>query len=147
MAFLLLLRDYRTKTSRFVRKALQEEDEDFCLRAAYALGQIGHAAVPARIEAALQEDVQQVGSQADFKSWTQVGGGAYALGRMGPAAVPTLIERLHGEDKRVRIQAAYALGHMGHDAMDARPHLIKALQDEDDEVRNLAAIALRQIGS
>jgi len=79
--------------------------------------------------------------------------GVIAAGLLLPVALPghaqdtrTLIRVLNGEaDFRVRVQAAFALGNTGNEAM-VEP-LARALRDQNPAVRAAAATALGRIGS
>jgi HEAT repeat protein len=100
--------------------------------AAYALGRIGHAAVPALIKA--------------LREHPDAGGVVVALGRVGPSAVPAPVELLKGnKDVRVRSGAVQALGQLGDDGAAGVPALVQALDDADIQVQQSACKALRSV--
>jgi len=113
------------------------KDEAVGLEAAYTLGKLGPAAVPALIEVFK-------GGHGDVR-WRA----AVALGQLGPGAktaMPALVEALKDTDIKVRQTAAIALGEIGPDAESAVPALISALEDPEEDVRSNAAWALGKIG-
>ncbi|HIO09361.1 TPA: hypothetical protein EYN09_20810, partial [Candidatus Poribacteria bacterium] len=61
--------------------------------------------------------------------------------------IERLIKQLQDQNKDVRIYAAFALGMIGEEAIDAVSALIQALQDQNPEVRGDAVQALGSIGS
>jgi len=61
--------------------------------------------------------------------------------------VPALIQALQDQDVSVRYYAAYALGKIGEEAVNAVPTLIQAFQDPHATVRQGAAEALEKIGT
>lgn len=95
---------------------------------------------------------------------------AGVIGEMGPEAVPVLREALRKQPTRlgtvgyeaavfvklaaprryapeeIRATAAYVLGQMGREAMEATDDLVEALSDDDPHVRRRAAWALTKIG-
>ena len=110
--------------------------------AAYALGEMGGAAVEAlpQLMKALEDPCAE---EIVRKS------AADALGKMGGAAVealPQLVKALEDQDKMVRRAAAYAFGEMGGAAVEALPQLLKALEDKEEMVRSAAAFALGNMG-
>jgi len=63
-----------------------------------------------------------------------------------PWKVRQSLEKLSDPDAGERAQAAFVLGELGQDAVDAVPHLLDALSDENGRVRSRAAEALGKIG-
>jgi hypothetical protein len=72
---------------------------------------------------------------------------AAALAAVGQPAVGPLLDILKdkSDDKELRANAAYVLGHMGGAAHEAVPILLKLLKDSDTDVRRRAAYALQLI--
>lgn len=71
---------------------------------------------------------------------------AYALAAMGGEAVGALINLLDSQHEWTRINAAFALGEIGHDAAPAVPALIRLLDDSYHGVIRITANALGNIG-
>ena len=123
--------------------ALGDKDEVVRLNAAYELGMVGAAAVPALIETwrEASEDADSPGLETEsFRHAT------YALSAIGEPAVPALIDTLQDKNESIRVSAAYALGDIGSAAQDAVPSLTQALRDESAWVRRHATEALGLIG-
>ena len=127
--------------------ALQGATETARLDAAYALGEIGAAAVPHLVEvlrreaqASLQNNLDT--SQTNPSQLYSV----YALSAVGAAAVPALLELLQDENWWMRAAAAAILGDIGQPAPPAIAALTAALRDESAWVRRNAAEALGIIG-
>ncbi|KQC04186.1 MAG: hypothetical protein APR53_03745 [Methanoculleus sp. SDB] len=71
-------------------------------------------------------------------------GAAEALGRMrDERAVEPLIKRLHDDDWRVRLKAAWSLGQIGDPR--ALPHLRRLMKDRSEAVADMAGEAVRGI--
>lgn len=115
-------------------QTLASEDERACLNAAYRLGRVGEAAVPALKEALY-------GSCPDTRRYAE-----YALSNIGSPAVPMLIDALTADAEFVRANAAYALADMGKTAREAVPALTRAAQDSSQWVRRHAMEGLGLIG-
>ncbi|HDS44882.1 MAG TPA: HEAT repeat domain-containing protein [Methanomicrobia archaeon] len=110
-------------------RALTDEDWDVRRRAAYALGNLGEAAVRPLIRA-LTNDRWDVRRKA-----------AWALGNIGdPRAVAPLLHALKDDCGDVREQVAWALGALRD--LTALEPLIHALSDPDSSVRHQAARSL-----
>jgi len=149
-------------------KALEDEDEEIRMDAAWTLGDIGPEAkdaIPTLINLLEDEDilVRVYAAEALYKidpercvttliALLEHGDGeirssaADALGMIGPEAkdaIPALINLLEDEDEFVRLSTTVALGDIG--AQEAVPALINALKDEDFMVRNFAAESLTKI--
>ena len=119
--------------------ALGDKDEVVRLNAAYALGTIGAAAVPALIE--IWREASRTGVETEsFQHAT------YALSAIGGPAVLALIDALQDDNESIRASAAYALGDIGSTAQEAVPSLTQALRDESPWVRRHATEALGLIG-
>lgn len=115
-------------------EALDADDENVRLNAAYAFGDSGASAVAPLIRA-LHSDSDDVRRHATF-----------ALGTMGASPVPALIDALAEDNESIRSSAAYAFADIGQPARDAVPQLTQALRDESEWVRRHAAEALGVIG-
>ena len=113
---------------------LASEDERVCLDAAYRLGRVGEAAVPALKQALY-------GSDPGARRYAE-----YAFSNIGTPAVPTLIDALTADAECVRESAAYALADMGKTAREAVPALTRAAQDSSQWVRRHAMEGLGLIG-
>ncbi len=124
-------------------EALGDPDEMVRLNAAYELGMMGAAAVPALIEI-WQESWEDKGSAGSENESFQHA--TYALSAIGGPAVPALINALQDENESIRAGAAYALGDIGNVAQEAVPALTQALRDESAWVRRHATEALGLIG-
>ena len=120
-------------------KALGDKDEAVRLNAAYELGTVGEAAVPALIE--IWREASRSGVETEsFQHAT------YALSAIGAPAVPALIDALQAGNESIRASAAYALGDIGPSAQKAVPLLTQAVGDESAWVRRHATEALGIIG-
>ena len=111
-------------------KDMQVDSESTCLNAAYTLGAMGEAAVPALIDT-LRHDSEAVRRNA-----------TYALSAIGAPAVPALMEVSQGTREETRSAAVETLSDIGLPAREAVPLLTKALSDESIPVRRHAAEAL-----
>ena len=120
-------------------KALGDKEEAVRLNAAYELGTVGGAAVPALIE--IWQEASRSGVETESFQHT-----TYALSAIGAPAVPALIDTLQDENESIRASAAYALGDIGNAAQEAVPSLTQALEDESAWVRRHATEALGLIG-
>lgn len=67
------------------------------------------------------------------------------LKTLGSPAVPILVEALSDDHESIRRGAAFALGAMAQDAVDAVPALLATLKDPVSAVRMDVAVALKQI--
>jgi len=67
------------------------------------------------------------------------------LAKIGKPAVPALIQALGDKYRRVRANAASALGNIGD--TNAKSHLMQALKDEEEIVRDSADYALKKIST
>ena len=115
-------------------EALDSDNERDRLNAAYRLGRVGDAAVPAL--------KQTLYSKSD--ALREYAG--YALSLTGAPAVPTLIDAIQATDDSVRASAAFALADMGKAAQEAIPALTHAAQDPHEWVRRHATEGLGLIG-
>ncbi|RKU37637.1 phytanoyl-CoA dioxygenase, partial [Candidatus Poribacteria bacterium] len=113
---------------------LASEDERASLEAAYRLGRVGEAAVPALKQALYGRD-------SDARRYAK-----YALSNIGTPAVPMLIEALNADAECVRASAAYALADMGQTASATVPALTRAAHDSSQWVRRHAMEGLGLIG-
>ena len=82
----------------------------------------------------------------DFR-WITLHDASYALGAIGAPAVGPLSKLLESPFEWSRMNAAFALGEMGPDAVAAAPSLEAALEDKSHYVIRLAANSLGAIGS
>jgi HEAT repeat protein len=115
-------------------ETLQNENEKLRLNAAYRLGRVGAAAVPA-LKKALHSTHESIQNYA-----------GYALSLAGPSAVSTLIDGLQNTDDTVRSTAAYALADIGLVAAEAVPALTDAAKDVSPLVRRHAIEGIGIIG-
>ena len=115
-------------------ETLQNEDEKLRLNAAYRLGRVGEAAVPA-LKKALHSTHESIQNYA-----------GYALSLAGSSAVPMLIDGLQDTDDTVRSTAAYALADIGLVAAEAVPALTDAAKDVSPLVRRHAIEGIGIIG-
>ena len=115
-------------------ETFDSDNEKERLNAAYRLGQVGAAAVPA-LKQMLHSESNAIREYA-----------GYALSLTGAPAVPTLIDALQATDDSVRASAAFALADMGKAAQEALPALIRAAQDPSESVRRHATEGLGLIG-
>lgn len=113
---------------------LASEDERARLNAAYRLGRVGEAAMPA-LKQALSNGADAVRSYA-----------GYALSLTGAPAVATLIDALDADADGIRESAAFALADMGRNAQEALPALTRAARDSNQWVRRHAMEGLGLIG-
>ena len=123
----------RTRVDTLI-ETLDSDNEKERLNAAYRLGRVGAAAVPA-LNQALYSRSDAIRNYA-----------GYALSLTGAPAVPTLIDALQATDDAVRVSAAFALADMGEVAQEALPALTRAAQDPDEQVRRNATEGLGLIG-
>ena len=123
----------RTQVDTLI-ETLDSDNEKERLNAAYRLGRVGAAAVPA-LNQALYCRSDAIREYA-----------GYALSLTGTPAVPTLIDALQATDDAIRASAAFALADMGKVAQEALPALTRAAQDPDERVRRHAAEGLGLIG-
>ena len=115
-------------------KALDSTNERDRLNAAYRLGRVGTAAVPALKQA--------LHSKSDaIREYT-----GYALSLIGEPAMPVLIDAMQEADDSVRASATFALADMGRAAAEAIPVLTRAAQDPNAWVRRHATEGLGIIG-
>jgi HEAT repeat protein len=68
-----------------------------------------------------------------------------AMGPHAQTALPILLELLAHSSAQRRKLAAWTLGNLGQQAVEAVPALRKALQDSDEGVRNMTRQALEKI--
>ena len=122
-----------TETDTLI-EALDSDNEKDRLNAAYRLGRVGAAAMPA-----LKQMLH--GSSDAIREYA-----GYALSLTGALAVPTLIDALQATDDSVRARAAFALADMGRVAQEALPALAHAAQDASQGVRWHATEGLGLIG-
>ena len=115
---------------------LNDADTAVAATAAFALGQIGPAAVEAA--AALRTATLTDADAGVRRAATS------ALGRIGPAAVPVLVAALSDTEKGVRQAAATALEEIGPAAV---PALAAAIYGAEVAVREAAARVLERISS
>ncbi len=115
-------------------ETLNSNNEKDRLNAAYRLGRIGAAAVPA-LKQMLYSESNAIREYA-----------GYALSLTGASAVSPLIDALQATDDSVRASAAFALADMGKTAQEAMPALIRAAQDPSESVRRHATEGLGLIG-
>lgn len=126
---------------------LFDSSEASRLNAAYRLGSIGEAAVPALIEALYTESVASLEANlhADHTNPSELHAG-HALAAVGESAVPALTDAVSAKDWCLRAAAAAILGNIGLAARSAVPALVSALQDESEWVRRNSVEALGTIG-
>jgi HEAT repeat protein len=110
--------------------------------AIYALAAMGTAAIPALVEH-LQGAEESRWNEGAFV----LEDSAYALAAMGAASVQALEALLGHESEWVRINALFALGEVGTEAVSCLPKLKGALADPSHCVVRTALDALGQIGS
>ncbi len=113
---------------------LDSANERERLNAAYRLGRVGAAAVPA-LKQALHSRSDAIREYA-----------GYALSLIGEPAIPTLIDAIQGTDDSVQASATFALADMGKTAEEALPVLVRAAQDPSEWVRRHATEGLGIIG-
>ncbi len=121
--------------SRKVRGGRERDRAQATLRTAYALAQIGPAALPALI-GAMESD-----------NTPRRLGAARALAHLGPSAAPAvdaLLKNLGHHEEFVRREVTDALGQIGAPAV---PGLTRALTAPEPKQRQAAALALAQIGA
>lgn len=122
-----------TEVSTLIRK-LDSNNERDRLNAAYRLGRVGTAAVPA-LKQALHSQSDAIREYA-----------GYALSLIGESAIPTLIDAMQATDDAVRASATFALADMGKAAQEALPALTQAAKDPSEWVRRHATEGLGLIG-
>lgn len=113
---------------------LDSDNERARLNAAYRLGRVGTAALPA-LKQALYSKSDAIREYA-----------GYALSLTGAPAIPTLIDAMQATDDSVRASATFALADMGKVAQEAMPALMTAAQDDSEWVRRHATEGLGLIG-
>ncbi len=128
---------------------LNDPSEPVGLSAAYALGALGKAAVPALVAAMQANDGENVddarvfvdeGQKSELEM--QARNAAHGLVAVGRDAAPALIDAYKGARPRLRKYIAFALGEIRDDSAAARSVLIRAATDADDNVRMNAVEAL-----
>jgi hypothetical protein len=131
---------------------LGHEKESIAFQAAYTLSDMGESAVPAVIDAMLDED-EAVRWHEVYQEHTKGEGfhsrsanASYALSAMGSAAVPALMEVAARREWWARVSAVEALGDIGLAAGDAVPVLAEAVADESELVRRHAVEGLGTAG-
>lgn len=125
--------------------------------AIYALGAIGvpavsplidslrgHGDAAAMLRTRMAEQYRRHGS---FESALRPDDASYALSAIGSAAIPAVLDLLVGGDGWARMNAAFALGEMDRQSIEAVPVLIGALDDPSDLVVRTVADALGAIGA
>jgi len=70
----------------------------------------------------------------------------WALGSIGHAAINPLIDAARGDDAHLRARAVLALGQYHEDAEVKLPQIVRSLDDTDANVRNHAARAVCALG-
>ena len=115
-------------------ESLDSDNERERLNAAYRLGWVGTAALPA-LKQALHSRSDAIREYA-----------GYALNLTGASAIPTLIDAIQGTDDAVRASATFALADMGKTAQEAIPVLTRAAQDASPLIRRHATEGLGIIG-
>ena len=116
-------------------ETLDGANEKDRLNAAYRLGKIGTAAVPA-----LKQMLHS--TSATIREYA-----GYSLSLTGAPAIPTLINAMQTSDDSVRASATFALADMGKAAQEALPALARAAtQDPNELVRRHATEGLGLIG-
>ena len=113
---------------------LDNNHERVRLNAAYRLGRVGRAALPA-LKQALHSKSDAIREYA-----------GYALSLTGAPAIPVLIDAMQATDDSVRASATFALADMGKVAAEAIPMLTRAAQDASTLVRRNATEGLGLIG-
>ena len=113
---------------------LEHSCEKERLNAAYRLGRVGAAAVPAL----------KAGLYNPSEAYREYVGTALSL--IGAPAVPVLIDAMQAEAAAVRASATFALADMGTAAAAAIPALTAAARDTSEWVRRHAAEGLGLIG-
>ncbi len=102
-----------------------------------ALGNIGPAA-----EDAIPIVMKHLGGYVGYDETT-----ATALIKIGPAAIPYLIEAFQIGDRETREGAAYCLGELGPDSIEALPLLIEAIRQDEINVAIEATYAAGKIST
>ena len=128
--------------SQMLLACSQHENERLRLSSILALGRIGREAIPTMIAVLASEhcDARRVAIVALTANLSRVKGSIAAIG-----VVAALRSALTDEDSQVRIRAAYGLGLLDEDSVEARPELVEALGDDLMRVRHAAAWALDRI--
>ncbi|MEF3307778.1 HEAT repeat domain-containing protein [Paenibacillus sp. GYB004] len=114
---------------------LLDDTETTALNAAYALGHMGPKGIDELIKH-VTEGTTQVAERA-----------AYGLQGASAGAIPGLLQVLEHKDEKRRALAAFVLGMIGPQAIDAVPLLNASIQDESEWVRRNAVEALGMIGN
>lgn len=128
---------------------LDGDDEALQLDAAYALGAIGEAALPAllqRVEADTRRDPEDGSNKSDAGRLTPKDcialSSIYGLVEVGGPAVPELLRLLRSGAGRSRKFAAFALGEIAGTGPEVRDALVAAAGDADPHLRIAAVEAL-----
>ena len=141
-----------SKSLQKLLAALRATDEAVCLEAAYRLGGMGAAVVPALVEA-LREEAPALCRKNLGRTRANPEGGnpselysAHALSVVGAPAVAALSAAMGDGEWAVRAAAADTLGNIGARAKPAVPVLLRALGDASIWVRRNTIEALGTIG-
>ncbi|MCY3821082.1 MAG: HEAT repeat domain-containing protein [Gammaproteobacteria bacterium] len=146
---------------------LNGTDQPARLRAIYELAGIGAEAIGPLTESLLENAGQereftcqyQLDKYGEYvpigdpneRRWNDVAytlqDEAYSLGAMGETAVRPLMELLGHDDAWIKINAAFALGEIGHHAACAVPALAKLLDHELHQVARASLDAMACIGT
>ncbi len=111
----------------------------FCLSFLLLFG--GKIQAQAATTAEVLDQIEQLGSTSRHHRLAAV----KSLKKIGSPAVSILVEALDDADANVRKNAAFGLGSMGSDAVEAVPALLSTLKDSESGVRMDVAVALRNI--
>jgi HEAT repeat protein len=125
--------DTQTEIQKYI-KDLEKDDFPVRKEAVEALSKIGTPAMP------------ELTKKLGWPFMTSCGHAAQVMVNIGKPAVPALIEALGNKDNLVRTNAAWAIGQIGADAVEAGPTLVALLKDNDEQVRAEAAAALGSVG-
>lgn len=118
-----------------LKAALRDPSEEIRMNAAYTLGGMGEAGLPALLDG-LHEDQIEVKRES-----------CYGLAAAGPRALTGLIRALRADSDQTRAYAVYAIGDMAWRAEEAVPALTPLAVDPSEFVRRNVADALGQIRS